>query len=111
MSPLEEKVTTAMAHTQKVKAQLKHDAEYWRTTLETYAGRVVVWRILELCGVFGDCGSTDHADMAAFLGKRRIGLRIMSEIHLHHEKSYQLMEQEELERQYKASSIKGETNE
>ncbi len=102
---------TAGAQHQKVKAQLKHDAEYWRTTLESYAGRVVVWRILEMCGVFSDCGSTDHADMAAFLGKRRIGLRIMSEIHQHHDKAYQLMEQEELGRQYKASSIKGDTHE
>ena len=98
------------AQHQRVKAQLEHDAEYWRTTLSTYAGRVVVWRILELCGVFRDYFSVDPAPNAHFLGQRHVGLKVMTEIQLHHAKAYQMMEAEELERQAKANPDKGETN-
>jgi len=99
---------TAAGQSQKVRAQLKHDKEYWRTTLATYAGRAVIWRILELCGEHQDCPSVEPGVMAGFLAKRHVGLRVVSEVYTHDPKAYRLMEDEELERQANAQPNKVE---
>lgn len=50
--------------------------EDFKLTMTTPAGRAVMWRLLELCGIYS---SSYHGDVNDFLineGKRKIGLEI-----------------------------------
>ena len=52
--------------------------EEFRHVLNTREGRAVVWRVLELCGIFRQSFTGDPAHTYFNEGKRKIGLEIRS---------------------------------
>jgi len=62
----------------KRKFELDHEQsiEEFRHVLDTREGRAVIWRILELCGVFKQSYTGNPEDTFFNEGKRKVGLEI-----------------------------------
>ena len=51
----------------------------WRSVLSSQEGRLVLWSILEMAGVFRETFSTNQAISAFSEGRRHIGLSILKD--------------------------------
>lgn len=53
-----------------------------RFVLSSPQGRRFMWRLLEKCNIFADVVTVDEAETNRFLGSRRIGLYVLSEVNI-----------------------------
>ena len=63
----------------KFKLEEERNAEYLRSTLETYNGRACLWNLIKLCGLF-DRGFTGDNSAYYNEGRRDVGLTIKDDI-------------------------------
>ena len=90
--------------TRRSKAQLAAEEldAHTRAVLDTYAGRAVLWSIVERCGVYRAKAPGTEADMAEFLGRRNIGLSVIAQLLTVDENLYMKMHSEAQARERKA---------
>lgn len=69
-----------------------------RSVLSTEAGREVVWRFIEQCGVFHS-PPTHPQDTFRYVGRADIGRWVMAEVFEAHPEAYTLMRQEAEQRE------------
>ena len=67
-----------------------------KEVLGTFAGRRVLYNILEKTDMQGDVASTDKADMGRFLGRRAVGLEVLYSILTAVPSAYILMQKESM---------------
>lgn len=72
-----------------------------RQQLSTPDGREYVWGQLEAAGIYRDCIG-DAVEMAAFLGRRRLGLELLIELTTFHASEYLQMQNEAMAREDRA---------
>lgn len=56
------------------------EAEMLREVLKTFAGRHVLFSILAKAEIYGDVMSSDVAETNRFLGRRSVGLEVLTEV-------------------------------
>jgi len=84
----------------KTKAQLaedQHKADL-QAIMATPGGRRERWALLSSCGVFGDTGSIDPMTVGRFLGRRSLGLELLSEVMAICPNEYLVMQSEAMKR-------------
>ena len=81
------------------KIKRERDAEHMQEVMGTYAGRALVWRMLEQCGVFRTAPT--GPELVRFEGGRDIGLWLIRECFTVAEHLYSLMQKEAVLRQKK----------
>lgn len=92
------------------KLEEERDNAELHAILQGVAGRAVVWRILEECGVYKTAVG-DATDIFRFEGKRDIGLWLLGEVFTSDAKAYTIMRNEADTRQSaRELAMKGKKN-
>lgn len=81
----------------KAKLRGERENEEFRDVLSTHSGRAVIWKIMGECGIFR-AGPTDKLETFRDLGRRDVGLSIMSDCLRIDGNLYLKMQKEAIER-------------
>lgn len=84
----------------------QREQEELRQVLDTRAGRGVVWRLLEHCGVFQSSYHDSPQRMAYLEGQRAVGLKLLADVHATEPMAHMKMAEEARQAQQEAEAVR-----